>query len=294
MVITIGLASLLMAATAQIQPGIKWSPAAMGQQSQVRQSQVVRLRSERELEAYWHQNLGRQGTAMPEIDFREYDAVMVHLGQRSTGGYRFFVRSVTEGPRGETVVRALETRPAAGSFVAQVVTSPWALIRVKNDRSRYTLAIETRDSVGSSSPGDFEPIPPRPIGEPVKWNILASGQFCATDGQRVQLIRSSGDMETYWARVMRRPAATAPQDVNWAEWNVAAVHLGSRRTGGTQFRVQGVFRTARGDVVVQAVEIPPTAEYVPPGSTSPWVLIRVDARVTRLDLLVERPNERRW
>jgi PrcB C-terminal len=59
--------------------------------------------------------------------------VMVHLGQRPTGGYRVRVlKTYTEGER--FVIEFTEVAPAPDGYVTQAVTQPWVIALVPHSK----------------------------------------------------------------------------------------------------------------------------------------------------------------
>jgi hypothetical protein len=57
--------------------------------------------------------------------------VVVFAGQRPRAGHSVSVRSIEEDPSAASLlVEAVETSPKPGSHVAQVVTSPWEIVRL--------------------------------------------------------------------------------------------------------------------------------------------------------------------
>lgn len=74
-----------------------------------------------------YQQLQKSSPVMPNVDtelFKSRAVVVVFLGQRPTAGYGIKIEEVTDG------VRVTEARPAPGTMVAQVLSSPLKVVSV--------------------------------------------------------------------------------------------------------------------------------------------------------------------
>lgn len=109
-----------------------------GTLSGVSEASCVALRSDEELVALWarHGNLQLPLPQPPSIDFGASMVVAVFLGQRPSAGYGVEISQVDHVPGAgdepaSLMVRAVETGPAPGAAVAQVVTSPFHVVQVE-------------------------------------------------------------------------------------------------------------------------------------------------------------------
>lgn len=122
----------LLLMTVLAQGTVDFASVAQGTTSRAQTAQHVVLRTEAAWDALWREQLPTQ--PRPSVDFDESAVLGVFLGPRPTAGYRAEIRSVTR--EGDLVVVAYaEHPPPPGTFSAQVVTSPFHLVRVPADVS---------------------------------------------------------------------------------------------------------------------------------------------------------------
>jgi len=75
--------------------------------------------------------VGDGGGHLPAVDFGRFGVLAVEMGRRSSAGYGFKTDAVTAGRSKDTVAVTLtHVQPAPGAMTAQVMTSPWILIRL--------------------------------------------------------------------------------------------------------------------------------------------------------------------
>jgi hypothetical protein len=100
---------------------------AQGAMSNIEEPRQIVVRTAAEWQALWKQHDGDK--AAPPIDFTQSIVVAVFLGTRTTAGFSVAITAVkTEGTR--TVVEYLEREPSRDAFVAQVLTSPFHIVRI--------------------------------------------------------------------------------------------------------------------------------------------------------------------
>ncbi|HWI61717.1 MAG TPA: protease complex subunit PrcB family protein [Symbiobacteriaceae bacterium] len=75
----------------------------------------------------------RPSVALPEVDWTREAVLVLDMGEQRTGGYRIAVTGVARTPAGEVEVSLEVQKPAPGSFVAQVITHPYAVARVPRE-----------------------------------------------------------------------------------------------------------------------------------------------------------------
>ena len=100
---------------------------AQGAMSNIEEPRQAVARTAAEWQALWkqHDAIG----AAPAVDFTQYAVAAVFLGSQPTTGFTVEITGVkTEGNR--TVVEYLERQPPRDAFVAQVLTSPFHIVRI--------------------------------------------------------------------------------------------------------------------------------------------------------------------
>ena len=98
-----------------------------GDQSNIESARQVVVRDAAQWRALWQQHAPDR--PMPAIDFSKESVVAVFLGSKPTAGYSVAIVSTTEGG-GALIVKYRETRPAAGTMTAQVLTFPYHIVAI--------------------------------------------------------------------------------------------------------------------------------------------------------------------
>ncbi|MFT5291133.1 MAG: hypothetical protein ACI82F_003209 [Planctomycetota bacterium] len=112
-----------------------------GVSSGVTESLSTCIHSEERWRAFWdrHVNQYLPKPALPPVDFSTDMVVVVTLGTRPTAGYGLEISALSLG--GEVlVVESLETKPAPGSLQAQMLTTPYVILRT----ARFEGPVEFR------------------------------------------------------------------------------------------------------------------------------------------------------
>lgn len=109
---------------------VHWSLYREGTMSQIGDSGVHAIRDYQTWNQYWRRLEGNGSNAPRDVDFRSEMLVGVHLGRRPNSGYDLEIRWVSLKRTGVIVIYARETTPAPGDITAQVITSPYKIIRV--------------------------------------------------------------------------------------------------------------------------------------------------------------------
>lgn len=110
---------------------------ARGAMSNIEEPRQMVVRTAAEWQALWKEH-DAQG-AMPPVDFTQSIVVAVFLGTRPSAGFAVEIAAVkTEGDR--AVVEYREGRPARGAISAQVLTSPFHIVRL----ARISGSVEFR------------------------------------------------------------------------------------------------------------------------------------------------------
>jgi hypothetical protein len=100
---------------------------AKGGMSSIEEPRQIVVRTAAEWQALWKLHDG--DSAAPPVDFTQSMVAAVFLGSRPTTGFAADITGVkTEGNR--TVVEYLERQPPRDAVVAQVLTSPFHIVRI--------------------------------------------------------------------------------------------------------------------------------------------------------------------
>jgi hypothetical protein len=113
---------------AQMTPAVLlFVTVAQGAMSNVEESRQVVVRTAAEWQALWKQH--DPDRAAPAVDFAQSIVAGVFLGSRPTAGFEVDIVAVNvEGTR--TVIEYVERRPPPDAFVAQILTSPFHVVRL--------------------------------------------------------------------------------------------------------------------------------------------------------------------
>lgn len=243
------------------QSGIKWRGYKSGVASNVRAESTFILNNEADFQSYWSKQLGMPASGAPrDVKWGEEMLVAVHLGQRSTGGYTVFVQKVERTTANTITITYTERKPAAGSFNAQVITSPYEVIRM--DRAGGAIRFEKNES---TAPGG---------GTSSRWRVLASGNDSLIATQRQLVINSGRDWAEYW-RNHAGPREAPPKIDFDSEWLIA-VHAGRRSTTGHDILITSLDTLPNGNVGVSYTDRQPAnGQIVENKATYPFSIIRV-------------------
>ena len=118
---------------------------AQGGMSNFDEPRQAVVRTGAEWQALWKQH--DRDSPAPPVDFTQYTVAAVFLGSRPTTGFTAEITGVkTEGTR--TVVEYLERQPPRDGFAAQVLTSPFQIVRF----ARTAGPVEFRRLGGRATP----------------------------------------------------------------------------------------------------------------------------------------------
>ncbi len=146
---------ILLAATSFAQfgnaPSVSFRTFKRGDFSNITKQSLLVLDDRDQFEQYWQNSTGNPGDTAPAgVDWQKEKLIAVHLGQRPTGGYKFFVRSIRRIKIDIATISAIEQLPMPGSFVTQSLTSPYVILRIpRTISSRFALSVEE----GEAMPG---------------------------------------------------------------------------------------------------------------------------------------------
>ncbi len=68
----------------------------------------------------------------PEVDFEEYQVVIVAMGMRTSGGYSIKINSVNNS-KGNLMISVTETSPGKGCMLTEALTFPFQMIQIKKN-----------------------------------------------------------------------------------------------------------------------------------------------------------------
>lgn len=120
------IVALLVAAV--MQAGVVTVPVAQGSQSGIEEPRTVVVRTPAAWRALWKEH-SRSAAPAATVDFRRFMVVGVFLGTRPTAGYAIEIASVSMR-EDIMLVEYREVSPDAGDITAQVLTSPFQMVRV--------------------------------------------------------------------------------------------------------------------------------------------------------------------
>jgi hypothetical protein len=121
------LGLILAFALQAAQPGIKFTTVATGTASFVDAERTVVIRTASEWDALWKEHAPTR--PRPTVDFAKETVVGVFLGSRPTAGFSVAITAIRTAS-GVTTVEYAERRPNPDLMVAQVLTSPFHLVRI--------------------------------------------------------------------------------------------------------------------------------------------------------------------
>lgn len=138
-------------------PAVRFQRVAQGVNSRLVQAETAVIRNANEWQRYFSRMAGDQTpgqTPAPMLtNFQTHDLLVVHTGRKMTAGFGVYISQVTNNERpGFTIVRFVDTRPAANVFLPQQITSPYVVTAVERQNNEYIF-------IGSFSITSFVPHP---------------------------------------------------------------------------------------------------------------------------------------
>lgn len=137
-----GIAAVLVSCSVASTAMGQTSPAelvtvAQGAMSNIEEPRQVVVRTAAEWQALWKEHDAQR--AVPPVDFAQSIVVAVFLGTRPSAGFAVEIAAV-KGDGSRVVVEYRERRPARDAISAQVLTSPFHIVRL----ARVSGTIEFR------------------------------------------------------------------------------------------------------------------------------------------------------
>lgn len=239
-----------------------WRPYRSGEQSQIKEAKTFVLQSANEFSTYWQEAFG---TAAPtDIDWQKNYAVAIHLGTRTSGGYKVFVESVNRVHSSEVRVAYVELTP--DGMATTVMTSPWAVITLERTSAvgRVSFFKSTRKNPNQTQTRNA-------FG--TRYRIYMCEQEGGGDRRRELLINNHEEFQEYWRSAFGSAAPTG--DINWREESIVAMHAGPQATTGYLLLIDWIEPVRDGIGVRYALMTPAVGQKTKKQATSPYLLIRV-------------------
>lgn len=111
---------------------------AKGPQSQIQEPRTVVVRTSAEWTALWKDH-APDGTA-PAVDFKQSMVLAVFSGTKSTAGHAVEITQV-DARESDLVVTYRERAPGPSDMVAQVLTSPFHMVRTEARAGKATFKL---------------------------------------------------------------------------------------------------------------------------------------------------------
>lgn len=260
MVATVGLGW----AQRGINDGIVWRSYRQGTQSLITQARNIVIQNQGAFDTYWKEHTG-EARAPRDVDFNKELLIAVHLGQRTSGGYRVIIQSVQRTKPGEIKVSFVENAPAPGGFTAAVMTSPFEIVRVERANAVGSFVFEGRKRTGASELPVF--------GNDFSWRTYMADTIGGGPREFTRAVASAQEFEAYWSQIGQ--PGRAPTDIDWNSEMLLVMHLGTRGTTGYDVLVDRLEVVPGGLVVHYLEKAPAEGQRTRVTATSPYVVIRL-------------------
>lgn len=285
------------------QDQVSFSAIRTGSNSRIETQGMYELVTEGDFQVYWARSTGQAPETAPRIDWNRQKVVAIHLGKRPTGGYSVMVQRIQKDITFATIT-AVERKPVPGQYVSEGITSPFVLIRV--DRLTIPFKLSLTEARGGLVPGGNIIItdPGTVIVNPndhsrrngggvdprfdVDWSTYDTGFRCHQGQSGAFPIDNEAQWQNYWSRMTGRPPYDAPRDVDWFNYRLVAVHLGTRPTGGFSIRVSRVEKNGMTGIIRAIEQTPVPGSMVTQAQTSPYTIIRVPRGLMQFKLEVSK------
>lgn len=221
------------------------------------------------------------------VDWSKDRVIIVHLGQRNTGGFSLEVQSFLKGLDLIGNLTVYENKPRRGVLTSQALTSPFLVLAV--DRMIPDFRLKIVDNPNNLGPGPgilppgggiVLPMPPLRNG----WAMYCVGSNGISRGNDLALLDSRESFSVWSARCMGNANAIRC-DVNFSREQLYGFSLG-RINGSFMISVTDV-QIRRGVATIQ-YSLVPTLNGTNGGGCNPFALIRLDrsvqdVRLSRVD-----------
>ncbi len=137
----------------------QWQNEALrGQTSAICEHKTIVVKSEKQWKELWKEHSGAQAQE-PKVDFSREMVVAVFLGVRNKAGYQIDIVTMPDPLDKNKLVIFYKEIPPHGDFAAQMITHPFAMIKVKIHSS---VTFEVNQDAGVL-PGEEHKAPSRRI-----------------------------------------------------------------------------------------------------------------------------------
>ena len=268
--------------------GVRFSTVATGTQSQMAGAGLYQFYDQATLQNHW-QRFGLRGQFPPKINWTTDQVIVIHLGQRNTGGFAVQLGALQKQANNRVRITAVESTPLKGQVTTQALTSPFIAVAIERTIPGFDLVWTKRAGNGLmpdnlppgstvySYPGNVTIVNPR-IGVCDFWG----GDYYSNCSAPAEIwIESDADLYRYSQQYLGNPRAL-PSGFDWRTERLLAVHLGTRRTAVAIEAVNFKREGDRGVVVLAEGAVPPKVRRGAP--ISPYALIRVSREVKSIEV----------
>ncbi len=257
LLVSLGLAQALAQNT-----GVVWRSYRSGATAVSQTADERVIQNQGGFDTYWKEIAG-DVNAPKDVDFATEFLVAVRLGRRPSGGYRVVIRSIERTLPGQITITYEERKPAPGSPTIAMMTSPYDIVRVDRKTAVGGFVFKKReafDNVGGPTSGLLG------------WRTYQCDVVGGGSSEFTRVIRDQREWETYWRTI---DAGRAPQDVDWTQEMIVAIHLGTRPTTGYDVLIDSIDAIPGGFAVCFVEKAPSADQKVRRSPTSPFVILRV-------------------
>lgn len=261
-----------------------------GTQAQIDRPGLYQFHDEVTLRNHW-QRFRLGGQFPPKIDWFNDQVVIIHLGQRSTGGYSVVLGGVEKQRNNRVKITAVESTPLKGQATTQALTSPYVAIAIERTVPGFDLVWTKRAGNGLilggsvppgstvyTYPGNVTIVNPLIGG----WSAWGGDYYSLCSAPSEFWIASDNDLYRYGQSYLGDPRAI-PAGFDWRTERLLAVHLGSRSTAVS---IETVSFQRRGDRGVLWLAEAPARNLRPRRGSpiSPFLLVRVARDVKNVEV----------
>ena len=118
-----------------------WLPYLKGFNSRITTQTTTLIDNQNDWVQYYSKLTGQPPQSAPNVEFMKYKIIAITLGQRPTGGYSLTVTKVGRSGIQSAAVEAVEKTPQRGTAVAQMLSSPYAMVLVPRQVMSVRLTI---------------------------------------------------------------------------------------------------------------------------------------------------------
>lgn len=278
-------------------PIVQWRTYREGSTCAIDKFTTRILVTEGDFQRYWTEFCGnRQAAAPTDIDWTKEIVVAIHLGRRSTSGYRTYVETCRIREAMLEIYYVEET-PHRSGRPSKFDSSPYVMIRMQRTvgTPKFIGRTQTaRITVGSNSctcrtPCNRCTCGCTCCGQPeypfrVDYFSFDTGLQCTVNAPSVFFITTEDEFFDYWCNVLEKPEREYRRgSVDFTREVVIGIHLGTRNTGGYSVRITDFEATAPGRATLRYSEIPPrgiAAQVI----TSPYAVVVAPKGIGRISV----------